>query len=46
MKAHYWAILLKPFILVCGVVFLILIRNAITRYMPEGKLKRLFLKRV
>jgi hypothetical protein len=40
------AMLIKPFVLLIGLAFLICVRYAIIKYMPDGWLKRLFLIRL
>jgi hypothetical protein len=47
MTPTLWAILLKPllFLILCGAV-LYPARRAVMRWMPDGKLKRLLLRRV
>jgi len=45
-QSFFWAILLKPFAFLAFAAFFLGIRFAVIKYMPEGKLKRLFLIRV
>lgn len=40
------AMLIKPFVLLVGLAFLVCVRYAIIKYMPDGWLKRLFLIRL
>ena len=47
LEPWQWAILIKPFMLfVVTVLILYPARMAMTRYFPEGKLKRLLLRRI
>lgn len=39
------AILLKPFVVIVGLIALYYVRIAVIKWWPEGKLKRLLLRR-
>lgn len=41
-----WAMLIKPFALLAVLGLLVCIRYGIIKYMPDGRLKRLFLIRL
>lgn len=45
-KAVFLAMMLKPFALLVGILFLYLIRVWMIKKFPEGKLKELLLKKV
>lgn len=42
----FWAAALKPIFLLLALGFLLAVRYAVIRYMPEGRLKRILLLEV
>ena len=47
MEPWQWAIYLRPFVLLAVILLVCLpIRLAAQRYLPEGKVKRLLLRRI
>lgn len=46
MPSIAWAIILKPFILLTALGLLLCVRYAVIWWVPEGRLKRLLLRKV